>query len=70
MTADLPEYRVRQRFAGPVPAVGAQVVAGFLEGHIGCLEHLQRLGHDLGATPSPPITASPIWDNAMRVPYW
>src|SRR5262249_33087490 len=27
------------------------VVAGFLEGHIRCLEHLQRLGHDLGADP-------------------
>ena len=51
MAADLLEHRVRQRLAGPVPTVGTQVVAGLLEGHIRCLEHLQCLGHDLGADP-------------------
>ena len=51
VTADLLQHRVRERFPGPVPALGAQVVAGLFDRETGCLEHLERLGHHLRADP-------------------
>src|SRR5262249_17971040 len=51
VAADLLERRVRERFPGPVPALGAQVVVGLFDREPGGLEHLERLGHHLRADP-------------------
>jgi hypothetical protein len=48
---DLLKHRVRQRLAGAVPAARAQVVVGLVEGDSRRRypQHLERLGHHLGA---------------------